>query len=113
MGKATHQLLRLGGSLPLYALGVALWTVGEVVGFPVASALVSVLAPPGEYGADIAAGETLTAAALTIKRPGNGFPPAQRPSLIGRTARVAIPDHGEPARAAAAPCELSKDTATG
>ncbi|WP_248361365.1 MDR family MFS transporter [Anaeromyxobacter oryzae] len=36
----------LGGSLPLYVLGVVLWTVGEVVGFPVASALVSDLAPP-------------------------------------------------------------------
>lgn len=35
-----------GGGLPVYALGVALWTVGEVVGFPVASALVSDLAPP-------------------------------------------------------------------
>jgi N,N'-diacetyllegionaminate synthase len=40
---------------------------------------------------DIAAGESLTDAALTIKRPGNGFPPARRQSLIGRTARVAIP----------------------
>lgn len=40
---------------------------------------------------DIAAGQALTEAALTIKRPGNGFPPAQRQSLIGRMARVAIP----------------------
>jgi len=35
----------LGGSLPVYAVGTALWTVGEVVGFPVASALVAELAP--------------------------------------------------------------------
>lgn len=40
---------------------------------------------------DIAAGQSLTEASLTIKRPGNGFPPAQRRSLIGRTARVVIP----------------------
>jgi MFS family permease len=40
----------LGGSLPLYAVGVALWTVGEVVGFPVASALVSDLAPAALRG---------------------------------------------------------------
>lgn len=40
---------------------------------------------------DIAAGEELTDAALAIKRPGHGFPPAQRRSLIGRKTRVAIP----------------------
>jgi N-acetylneuraminate synthase len=40
---------------------------------------------------NIAAGESLTDSALTIKRPGHGFSPAQRRSLIGRTARVAIP----------------------
>ncbi len=39
----------------------------------------------------IAAGELLTDAALAIKRPGHGFPPAKRASLVGRTARVAIP----------------------
>jgi N,N'-diacetyllegionaminate synthase len=39
----------------------------------------------------IAAGESLTDAALAIKRPGHGFPPAKRAALIGRTARVAIP----------------------
>jgi len=32
-------------SLPLYLVGSAFWTVGEVVGFPVASAVVSNLAP--------------------------------------------------------------------
>jgi len=32
-------------TLPLYLLGSAFWTVGEVVGFPAASALVSDLAP--------------------------------------------------------------------
>jgi MFS family permease len=35
----------LGGSLPVYLLGTAFWTVGEVVGFPVAAALVADLAP--------------------------------------------------------------------
>ncbi len=35
----------LGGSLAVYAVGTALWTVGEVVGFPVASALVAEMAP--------------------------------------------------------------------
>ncbi len=39
----------------------------------------------------IAAGESLTEAALAIKRPGHGFPPAKRAALIGRTARVSIP----------------------
>ncbi len=33
------------GSLPVYVVGVLLWTVGEVVGFPVAAALVSNLSP--------------------------------------------------------------------
>lgn len=32
-------------SLPIYLIGATLWTVGEVVGFPVASALVANLAP--------------------------------------------------------------------
>lgn len=35
----------LGGSLAVYAVGTALWTVGEVVGFPVAAALTAELAP--------------------------------------------------------------------
>jgi MFS family permease len=34
-----------GGSLPAYLLGTGLWTVGEVVGFPVAAAVVADLAP--------------------------------------------------------------------
>ncbi len=33
------------GSVPAYAAGVMLWTVGEVVGFPVAAALVANLSP--------------------------------------------------------------------
>jgi len=36
--------------LPLYLLGVTLWTVGEVVGFPVASTLVADLAPASLRG---------------------------------------------------------------
>jgi len=39
----------------------------------------------------VAAGEVLTAEALTIKRPGHGFAPAMRAALIGRTARAALP----------------------
>jgi len=39
----------------------------------------------------IAAGESLTEAALAIKRPGHGFPPARRTALVGRVASVAIP----------------------
>jgi MFS family permease len=35
----------IAGSVPVYLLGVALWTVGEVVGFPPAAALVADLAP--------------------------------------------------------------------
>jgi MFS family permease len=37
-------------TLPAYALGVALWTIGEVIGFPVASSLVSELSPPSLRG---------------------------------------------------------------
>ena len=36
----------IGGSLAVYGTGTALWTVGEVIGFPVASTLVANLAPP-------------------------------------------------------------------
>jgi MFS family permease len=35
----------LGGSLAVYLVGTALWTVGEVVGFPTAAALTAELAP--------------------------------------------------------------------
>jgi MFS family permease len=38
------------GSVPAYILGNATWTVGEVLGFPVASALVANLAPPDLRG---------------------------------------------------------------
>ena len=39
-----------GGSLPVYAIGTALWTVGEVIGFPVASTMVANLAPAALRG---------------------------------------------------------------
>lgn len=42
--------LNLPGALPLYVVGSLLWTVGEVVGFPVASTLVADLAPPALRG---------------------------------------------------------------
>jgi MFS family permease len=35
----------IGGSLAVYGFGTALWTVGEVIGFPVAATLVANLAP--------------------------------------------------------------------
>jgi len=35
----------IGGSLLVYGVGTAMWTVGEVVGFPVAASLVANLAP--------------------------------------------------------------------
>lgn len=35
----------LGGNLAIYILGTTLWTVGEVVGFPVAATIVADLAP--------------------------------------------------------------------
>lgn len=40
-----YWLNAFASSLPIYLVGAALWTVGEVVGFPVASAVVSNLAP--------------------------------------------------------------------
>lgn len=40
----------LGGSVPLYVFGVMLWTVGEVVGFPVANAVVADLSPASLRG---------------------------------------------------------------
>ncbi|MFY3743866.1 MDR family MFS transporter [Anaeromyxobacter sp. Red801] len=40
----------LGGSVPLYVFGVLLWTVGEVVGFPVANAVVADLSPASLRG---------------------------------------------------------------
>ncbi len=40
-----YALNAVVSTLPLYLLGAAFWTVGEVVGFPAASALVSDLAP--------------------------------------------------------------------
>jgi MFS family permease len=39
-----------GGNLVIYAIGTALWTVGEVIGFPVASTMVANLAPAALRG---------------------------------------------------------------
>ena len=39
---------------------------------------------------DIPAGTVLTEEMIAIKRPGTGLPPAMRPYLIGRTARITI-----------------------
>jgi MFS family permease len=40
----------VGGNLAVYAIGTTLWTVGEVIGFPVASTMVANLAPPSLRG---------------------------------------------------------------
>jgi N-acetylneuraminate synthase len=42
--------------------------------------------------ADIPAGAVLTAAAVVVRRPGTGLPPAMRTAVLGRTARVGIPE---------------------
>ena len=47
---AGYGINALGGSLLVYGLGTALWTVGEVVGFPVASSVVANLAPTSLRG---------------------------------------------------------------
>ena len=41
---------------------------------------------------DIPAGAVLTEELIAIKRPGTGLPPAMRPYLAGRTARLPIPE---------------------
>jgi MFS family permease len=40
----------VAGTVPVYLVGVTCWTLGEIVGFPVASALVAELAPPDLRG---------------------------------------------------------------
>ena len=45
-----YGLNALGGSLALYTAGVVIWTLGEVLGFPAASALTADLAPPALRG---------------------------------------------------------------
>jgi MFS family permease len=56
----------LGGGLPVYAVGTFLWTVGEVVGFPVASAVVADLAPVALRGRYQGAFSMCWGAALTL-----------------------------------------------
>ncbi len=45
-----YGLNAIGGSLAVYGVGTALWTVGEVIGFPVASTMVADLAPAALRG---------------------------------------------------------------
>jgi MFS family permease len=47
---AGYGINAIGSGLGVYALGTTLWTVGEVVGFPVASTVVADLAPPALRG---------------------------------------------------------------
>jgi predicted MFS family arabinose efflux permease len=76
LGYGAYALADLLPPVPVYAAGVALWTLGEVVGFPVAAAVTADLAPAdlrGRYQgafsmcwgvaftiAPLAAGEVLT-----------------------------------------------------
>jgi MFS family permease len=56
----------IGGNLALYAIGTTLWTVGEVVGFPVASTMVANLAPTALRGRYQGAFSMAWGAAFTI-----------------------------------------------
>jgi len=47
---AGYGVNAIGGSLPVYAVGTSLWTVGEVIGFPVAATMVANLAPAALRG---------------------------------------------------------------
>jgi len=47
---AGYGVNAIGGSLAVYGLGTALWTVGEVIGFPVAATMVANLAPASLRG---------------------------------------------------------------
>src|SRR5205814_2962399 len=47
---AGYGVNAVGGNLGVYAIGTTLWTVGEVVGFPVAATMVANLAPPALRG---------------------------------------------------------------
>ena len=42
---AGYGVNAIGGSVGVYGVGTALWTIGEVIGFPVASTMVANLAP--------------------------------------------------------------------
>jgi MFS family permease len=50
LGYGVNALAGLLPALPVYVLGTVLWTLGEVVGFPVAATLVADLAPPDLRG---------------------------------------------------------------
>jgi MFS family permease len=56
----------LGGSLLVYVFGTLLWTVAEVIGFPVASSLVADLSPPELRGRYQGAFSMSWGAALTL-----------------------------------------------
>jgi MFS family permease len=56
----------IGGSLAVYGIGTALWTVGEVIGFPVAAAMVANLAPAALRGRYQGAFAMCWGAAFTI-----------------------------------------------
>jgi MFS family permease len=56
----------VAGTVPVYLLGVTCWTLGEIVGFPVASALVADLAPPDLRGRYQGAFSTVWGLALTL-----------------------------------------------
>jgi MFS family permease len=47
---AGYGVNAIGGSIGVYTIGTALWTVGEVIGFPVAATMVANLAPAALRG---------------------------------------------------------------
>ncbi len=47
---AGYGVNAIAGNLAVYGIGTTLWTVGEVIGFPVASTMVANLAPPALRG---------------------------------------------------------------
>jgi MFS family permease len=55
-----------GGSLAVYGMGTTLWTVGEVIGFPVAATVVANLAPTALRGRYQGAFAMCWGAAFTI-----------------------------------------------
>jgi MFS family permease len=69
---AGYGVNAVGGSLIVYGIGTSLWTVGEVIGFPVASTMVANLAPPSLRGRYQGAFSMCWGVAFTISPLGAG-----------------------------------------
>ena len=133
----------VGGSLAVYAVGTALWTVGEVVGFPVCAALVADLAPRrsaaapgrllddgrplpdaraivggelyGRFGGHALDGLPRARRARVRRPPGGraGASPAARDQLTHAARHLTGPRAGRPCRAAPLAACHGKDVAPG